>query len=75
MYTKKQQIRKAQKIGEHEVKRKIDRKIVKGLSGEEYTKRKQTIAKGVAIQQGVAHEISVQKKMIRMDSINRKGRI
>lgn len=74
MYTKEQQIRKAQKIGEHEVKRKIERKIVRGLSGEDYSKRKYMIAKGVALQQGVAHEIGVQKKMIRMDSINRKGR-
>ena len=73
MYTKEQQIRKAQKIGEHKIKRKIERKIISDLSDEEYSKRKYTIAKRVAIQQGVAHDIAVQKKMIRMDSINRKG--
>ena len=73
MYTKQQQIRKAQKKHEHELKRKKERKIIATLSGSEYTERKETIANRVKKQQELAHEKSIEKKMLRMDSINRKG--
>jgi nuclear transport factor 2 (NTF2) superfamily protein len=77
MYTKEQQIRKAQKIGEHNKKRRDETKIMRamGVNSDAWNNRKQSIQKRVFIQQGTAREIAKEKKFARMDSINRTGRM